>query len=313
MQTINPNQVNLYTISENELYQRIDNFLLRLLKKVPKSKIYRIIRKGEVRVNKKRIKPEYKLQIGDEVRIPPIKIEETNESINIPQQWMDVVQKSIIVEDENLIAINKPSSLGVHSGSHAPYGLIEILRHIRPDDNYLELVHRLDLETSGVVLIAKSRAVLQKLHHLLRDGHKIEKYYTALVKGKWQRGKQRLSHKLERQDNQAKKVKVSDEGKSSTSIFNPKKSFRDATLMEVQILTGRTHQIRTQLAHLKHPIVGDSMYGDTFINEKFAQKYGLKRLFLHASRIVFVLKGKKYEIRAPLSKKLHSIIKALNG
>ncbi|MBN2825732.1 MAG: hypothetical protein JXQ76_10430, partial [Campylobacterales bacterium] len=214
----NPNQVNIYTISDNELNQRIDNFLLRVLKKVPKSKIYRIIRKGEVRVNKKRIKPEYKLQIGDEVRIPPIKIEASMESVDMPQKWIDVVQKSIIVEDENLIAINKPSGLGVHSGSHAPYGLIEIIRHIRPESSYLELVHRLDLETSGVVLIAKSRAALQELHELLRDGHKIEKYYTTLIKGRWQGGKKRLTHKLQRQNNQAKKVKVSDEGKASISI-----------------------------------------------------------------------------------------------
>ena len=305
---INPNQVNLYTISENEFNQRIDNFLLRVLKKVPKSKIYRVIRKGEVRVNKKRIKPEYKLQIGDEVRIPPIKIEASIESVDIPKKWIDLIHKSIIVEDDNIIAINKPSGLGVHSGSHAPYGLIEILRQIRSDSSYLELVHRLDLETSGVVLIAKSRAVLQELHQLLRDGHKIEKYYTTLIKGKWQRGKQRLSHRLERQNNQAQKVKVSNEGKASTSIFNPKKSYRDTTLMEVQILTGRTHQIRTQLAYLKHPIIGDSMYGDKHINEKFAQKYGLRRLFLHASRMVFELKGKQYEMRAPLPKELNQVL-----
>ncbi|MEA2029361.1 MAG: RluA family pseudouridine synthase [Campylobacterota bacterium] len=309
---INPNQVNLYTISKNELGQRIDNFLLRVLKKVPKSKIYRIIRKGEVRVNKKRIKPEYKLQIGDVVRIPPIKIEETKESVDIPPKWIDSVKKSIIVEDDNLIAINKPSGLGVHSGSHASYGLIEIIRHIRSDDNYLELVHRLDLETSGVVLIAKSRVVLQELHELLRDGHKIEKYYTTLVKGRWKRGKQRLSHKLERQNNQAKKVNVSEEGKASTSIFEPKKYLKGSTLMEVQILTGRTHQIRTQLAHLKHPIIGDRMYGDKYTNEKFAQKYGLKRLFLHASRMVFILKGKKYEVGAALPQELYRILKNFN-
>jgi len=308
---INPNQVTLYPISENELNQRIDNFLLRVLKKVPKSKIYRIIRKGEVRVNKKRIKPEYKLQIGDAVRIPPIKLEESKESIDIPSKWIDVVKKSIIVEDEHIIAINKPSGLGVHSGSHAPYGLIEIIRHIRPDNSYLELVHRLDLETSGVVLIAKSRVVLQELHTLLRDGHKIEKYYTALVKGKWQGGKKRLTHKLQRQNNQAKKVNVSEEGKASTSIFEPKKYFKETTLMEVQILTGRTHQIRTQLSHLKHPILGDSMYGDKFINEKFAKRYQLNRLFLHASRIVFTLKGKKYEIKASLPQELLGLLKKL--
>jgi 23S rRNA pseudouridine955/2504/2580 synthase len=308
---INPNQVNLYTISKNELNQRIDNFLLRVLKKVPKSKIYRIIRKGEVRVNKKRIKPEYKLQVGDEVRIPPIKIEESKESVEIPQKWIDVIKKSIIVEDDNLIAVNKPSGLGVHSGSHAPYGLIEIVRYLRTDNSYLELVHRLDLETSGVVLIAKSRAVLQELHQLLRDGHKIEKYYTTLVKGRWTKGKQRLTHKLVREDNQAKKVKVSNEGKDSTSIFDPKKIYRDTTLMEVQILTGRTHQIRTQLAHLKHPIIGDSMYGDRELNERYARKYQLKRLFLHASRITFELKGQKYAIRASLPQELHDASKRL--
>jgi len=305
--TINPNQVNFYTISENELGQRIDNFLLRVLKKVPKSKIYRIIRKGEVRVNKKRIKPEYKLKMGDEVRIPPIKMEE-KESVDIPKKWIDAVQSSIILEDEKLIAINKPSGLGVHSGSHASYGLIEIIRYLRPDSSYMELVHRLDLETSGVVLIAKSRAVLQELHELLREGHKIEKYYTTLVYGRWQRGKQHLTHKLERQNNQAQKVKVSEEGKVSISIFNPKKIYKETTLMEVQILTGRTHQIRTQLAHLKHPIIGDNMYGDKKINEKYA----INRLFLHASRILFELQGTKYEIKAPLPKELDKILKALN-
>ena len=183
------NQVIFYTVTDNENAQRIDNFLLKYLKKIPKSRIYRIIRKGEVRVNKKRIKAKYKLQPGDEIRIPPIRLEESKPKAIIPQNLLDQIHSAILFEDAHLMAINKPSGLSVHSGSNTEFGLIEIVRKLRKDHGYLELVHRLDKETSGVILIAKSRQVLQELHELLRNGHQIQKHYIALVYGEWTRGK----------------------------------------------------------------------------------------------------------------------------
>jgi 23S rRNA pseudouridine955/2504/2580 synthase len=305
-------KVTLHTITENEAGQRIDNFLLRRLKGVPKSRIYRIIRKGEVRVNKKRIKAEYKLQLGDSLRIPPVQMEEKKPLSKAPDYLLKLVKKSIIFEDEHLIAVDKSSGLAVHGGSHSELGLIEILRQLRSDLPYLELVHRLDMETSGVLLIAKSRQMLQALHELFRDAHRIEKHYTALVAGEWRGGKQEVTDKLERKQDRDQKVQVSDEGKESTSIFTPIKHYKNATLMDVQILTGRMHQIRTQLAHLEHPIIGDTMYGDKKINSYFEKHYGSKRLFLHASSLSFEIEDKKYKFEAPLAKELQHTLIQLN-
>lgn len=312
-QTQKTQTVTFHTTTLNEAGQRIDNFLLRRLKGIPKTRIYRIIRKGEVRVNKKRIKPEYKLQHDDIVRIPPVKMEEKKTLPKAPDSLLKLVKKAIILEDEYLIAINKPSGLAVHGGSHAELGLIEILRQLRSDLSYLELAHRLDMETSGVLLIAKSREMLQNLHTLLRDAHKIEKRYTALVVGKWQGGERKITHKLERKQDRDQKVQVSKDGKTSTSIFTPIRYYKNATLMDIQILTGRMHQIRTQLAYLGHPIIGDEKYGDEKQNRYFDKHYGSKRLFLHASRISFEVGNKRYMFEAPLPTELQQVLYNLSG
>lgn len=301
-------QVTFHTISHNEAGQRIDNFLLRHLKGIPKTRIYRIIRKGEVRVNKKRTKPEYKLQLEDVVRIPPVTIEEKKEAPKAPDYLLKLVKNSILFDDEDLIVINKPSGLAVHGGSHSELGLIEVLRQLRSDLSYLELAHRLDRQTSGLLLIAKNRPMLQNLHTLLRDGHKIEKHYMTLVVGEWKGGKQKITHTLERKQDRDQKVQVSEEGKDSTSIFTPIEHYQGATLIDVQILTGRMHQIRTQLAHLGHPIIGDTMYGDQKKNRYFAKHYDSNRLFLHANRLSFKIGDKAYLFEAPLPEELAQVI-----
>ncbi|MDM5272719.1 RluA family pseudouridine synthase [Sulfurovum sp. zt1-1] len=304
-------KVTLHTITENEAGQRIDNFLLRHLKGIPKSRIYRIIRKGEVRVNKKRIKTEYKLQLNDIVRIPPVTLEEKKPLSKVPDHLLKLIEKAIYFEDEELILLNKPSGLAVHGGSHSELGLIEILRQLRSDLTYLELAHRLDMETSGVLLVAKSRKMLQELHTMLREAHQIEKHYTALVAGVWQGGQKKITHKLERQQDRSKKVQVSEEGKESTSIFTPLRHYKDATLMNVQILTGRMHQIRTQLAYIDHPIIGDDRYGDEKQNRYFAKHHHSTRLFLHANLVSFTLNGKTYTFKAPLADELQKVIDTL--
>ncbi|UFH59665.1 RluA family pseudouridine synthase [Sulfurovum mangrovi] len=304
-------KVTFHTITEHDAGQRIDNFLLRHLKGIPKTRIYRIIRKGEVRVNKKRIKPEYKLQSNDLVRIPPVTMEEKKPLPKAPDHLLKQIKKSILFEDEALIAVNKPSGISVHGGSHSELGLIEILRQLRSDLEYLELVHRLDMETSGILLIAKSRNMLQHLHTLLREAHQIEKHYTTLVSGEWQAGKQRITHTLERKQNRARKVQVSEEGKESTSIFTPLTHYKEATLMDVQILTGRMHQIRTQLAYLGHPIIGDEKYGEEKQNRYFAKQHHSTRLFLHASSLSFKIGDRAYAFEAPLAPELQTLLKSL--
>ncbi|MDD3592980.1 MAG: RluA family pseudouridine synthase [Sulfurovum sp.] len=308
---MNQTKVTLHTITENESGQRIDNFLLRQLKGIPKTRIYRILRKGEVRVNKKRTKPEHKLQPGDIVRIPPVVMEEKKPLSKAPDHLLRLVKEATLFEDETLIVLNKPGGLAVHGGSHAELGVIEILRQLRSELDYLELVHRLDRETSGLLLIAKSRKMLQALHTLLREAHRIEKHYTALVSGEWQGGTEKMTHTLERQQNRNQKVQVSREGKASTSIFTPIRHYKGATLMDVQILTGRMHQIRTQLAHLEHPIIGDTMYGDKKLNSYFGKHFGSKRLFLHASSLSFEIDGKTYHFEAPLPDELQKVLPGL--
>lgn len=305
-------KVTFHTITEHDAGQRIDNFLLRHLKGIPKTRIYRIIRKGEVRVNKKRIKPEYKLKNDDIVRIPPVTMEEKKPLPKAPDYLLKGIKKAILFEDETLIVLNKPSGIAVHGGSHAELGLIEILRQLRSELPYLELAHRLDRETSGLLLVAKSRQMLQTLHALFRDTHRIEKHYTALTSGEWREGQQRITHKLERKQERAKKVQVSEEGKESTSIFTPIKSYKEATLMDVQILTGRMHQIRTQLAYLGHPIIGDEKYGEEKINRYFAKYHHSKRLFLHARALHFEINGKDYKFEAPLPDELQAVVQTLS-
>ena len=297
------------TIDTNSVGQRIDNFLLREIKQAPRSYIYRILRKGEVRVNKKRAKPLLKLKDGDIVRIPPVFLDDQPEQVKAPDGILKMINDSIILEDDDLILINKPSGLAVHGGTGQKYGLIESFRQIRPDMSFVELVHRLDKETSGIVMLAKSRGVLIELHEMLKD-KKINKYYQTLALGKWHGGVQHVKNNLERQQGRQQKVKVVEENensKHSESIFYPIHCYKTEdnfySLLEVELLTGRMHQIRTQLADRGTPVMGDAQYGNFAENREAKKLFGLKRLFLHAFHLQFTLlsSGKTYDCKIPLA------------
>jgi len=308
------------TVDENHADQRIDNFLLREIKDAPRSYIYRILRKGEVRVNKKRAKPVLKLKIGDVVRIPPIFLEDKAKKIQAPDYVLKSIDASIILEDDDLILINKPSGLAVHGGTGQKYGLIESFRQLRPEMPFVELVHRLDKETSGIIILAKSRGVLIELHEMLKD-KKINKYYQTLSLGKWQGGVQHIKNNLQRQQGKKQKVKVIDDdsGKLSESIFYPIHCYKNNnqfySLLEVELLTGRMHQIRTQLADRGNPVLGDTQYGDFAENRQAKKGIGLKRLFLHAFHIQFTLtsSGKTYDHKIPLADDLKAVINRLTN
>ncbi len=298
------------TIDEGHEGQRIDNFLLSRLKGVPKSRIYRILRKGEVRVNKKRIKPTYRLQIGDIVRIPPVRMAETGEVIRAPQAFLACLEAAILYEDEQLIVINKPSGLAVHGGSGISVGVIEGFRQLRPDAPFLELVHRLDRDTSGCLMIAKKRSMLRALHALLRDGE-VTKTYCALVRGGWHGEERRVDARLQKNTLKSgeRLVRVHPDGKTALTTFYPMKRYRDATFVQIDLGTGRTHQIRVHAQHIKKPIAGDDKYGDQQFNEKMLGR-GLKRLFLHAQELRFIhpVAEVTLAVQAPLSDELQALL-----
>lgn len=306
--------VRFVTITEANEGQRIDNFLMGELKNVPRSYIYRILRKGEVRIDKKRAKPTRKLQIGESVRIPPMVLPEKKQSKQAPQQLLDQLEQAVLLEDDDLILINKPTGLAVHGGTGSPYGLIEAFRQLRPTLPFIELAHRLDKDTSGIVILAKNRKALLSLHDLFKSG-KIDKYYQTLVYGQWKSGKQHIRNTLVRERGRRQKVQVQDGGKIAESIFYPKRKFTDMTLMEVKLLTGRMHQIRTQLAELDFPVLGDTQYGNFSLNREVKKTIGLKRLFLHAFKVHFKLpiSGKTYQQEIPLAQDLQQVIANLNS
>jgi len=279
----------LITIDSAHDGQRIDNFLLAILKGVPKSHIYRLLRKGQFRVNKGRIKPVYRLKSGDIVRIPPINRPSTEDKLRPPKALCDRLEHSIIFEDDNLLVLNKPSGIAVHGGSGIEYGVIETMQQLRPDCKELALVHRLDRSTSGCLLLAKKRGVLLELHNLLRTGG-IRKHYFALMAGQWQGGTQHVDKALQknRQLSGERMVQIDDEGQSASSVFSPQQIFDDCTLMDIRIDTGRMHQIRVHATHLGHPVAGDDKYGDAEFN-RLMRKRGLKRMFLHARLLEFRL------------------------
>lgn len=274
----------LVQISEDAAGQRLDNFLLTRLKGVPKSHVYRLLRKGEVRVNKGRVKPDYRLAAGDVVRLPPVRRPEPGA---IPARGRSAgvrLETRILHEDERLIVLDKPSGIAVHGGSGLSHGVIEALRAARPEAPYLELVHRLDRETSGCLLIAKRRSMLRSLHELLREG-RVEKRYLALVKGRWELGQVRLEDRLRKSVRGGERLVTVDEGgKAAASIFRPVEIGSAASLLEVRIMTGRTHQIRVQAAEAGHPLAGDERYGDREYNRRM-KSLGLERLFLHAASV----------------------------
>ncbi|MCK5895411.1 MAG: RluA family pseudouridine synthase [Cocleimonas sp.] len=310
--SITKQAVRFVTVTEGHEGQRIDNFLMREIKNVPRSYVYRILRKGEVRVDKKRVKPTRKLQAGESVRIPPMVLAEKKQSKQAPASLLERLACAVLLEDDDLIFINKPSGLAVHSGTGSPYGLIEAFRQLRPTLPFVELAHRLDKETSGIVILAKNRKALLSLHELFKSGG-IDKYYQTLVAGQWTAGRQHVRNTLVRERGRKQKVQVQEGGKRAESIFYPRQTFADTTLMEVKLLTGRMHQIRTQLADKDFPVLGDSQYGHFALNRAFKKKVGLKRLFLHAFKVEFTLplSGTTYQQEIPLAEDLKQVLTAL--
>lgn len=282
--------VQLIEVAPELAGQRIDNFLRAQLKGVPKTLIYRILRKGEVRVNKGRIKPEYKLQAGDVVRVPPLRLAERDEPEPLAQGLLERLEAAIVYEDKALIVLNKPAGIAVHGGSGLNYGVIEAFRQLRPDAKDLELVHRLDRDTSGLLMIAKKRSMLRHLHEALR-GDGVDKRYMALVRGHWATAKKQVNAPLQKSNLRSgeRMVEVDGEGKEALTLFRVLRRFGDfATLVEAKPVTGRTHQIRVHAKHAGHSIAGDSKYGDDEFTREI-RELGGKRLFLHA-----------YELHVPL-------------
>ncbi|PML52014.1 RNA pseudouridine synthase [Vibrio sp. 10N.261.52.A1] len=291
--------------------QRIDNFLRNQLKNIPKSMIYRIVRKGEVRVNKKRIKAEYKLKAGDLVRIPPVTIEEKVEE-NVPSTKLNKVselEQCIIYEDDHMLILNKPSGTAVHGGSGLKFGAIEALRALRPEARFLELVHRIDRDTSGILLVAKKRSALRHLQAQFRE-KTVQKYYFALVMGEWKNSCKVVNAPLLKNEVNSI-VRVNPNGKASETRFKVLEKFKDATLIQASPITGRTHQIRVHTQYTGHPIAWDDRYGDRRF-DAYTGKVGLDRLFLHAANIKFTHPGseEKMDISAPMEARLE---KALTG
>ncbi|AFN78602.1 23S rRNA pseudouridine(955/2504/2580) synthase RluC [Stutzerimonas nitrititolerans] len=294
--------VQMLEVSPEFAGQRIDNFLRNQLKGVPKTLIYRILRKGEVRVNKGRIKPEYKLQAGDLVRVPPLRLAERDEPAPLAQGLLERLEAAIVYEDKALIVLNKPAGIAVHGGSGLSYGVIEALRQLRPDAKELELVHRLDRDTSGLLMVAKKRSMLRHLHQELR-GDGVDKRYMALVRGRWETGKKQVSAPLLKNTLRSgeRMVEVTDEGKEALTLFRVLRRFGDfATLVEARPVTGRTHQIRVHARHAGHAIAGDSKYGDEDFSREI-RELGGKRLFLHAYGLKVPLPdGGELNLEAPV-------------
>ena len=295
------------TIDAERSGQRLDNFLLATLKGVPRTHIYRIVRKGEIRINKGRRKADYRLQEGDVVRIPPVDVRAP--APKGPElTWLNEL---VLFEDDYLMVLDKPSGMAVHGGSSLSFGVIEALRTTRPLARYLELVHRLDRATSGCLMIAKRRSALRALQESLRSGE-FGKHYTALLYGQWQGGARTIDAPLLRTEGVERRVVVHATGKASVSHFAPKTVFREATLMDVRIETGRTHQVRVHAAHAGHPVIGDERYADMAQNAAW-RKRGLNRMFLHAARLSFPhpVTGAILQIEAPLPRDLVSLLEHL--
>ncbi len=282
-------KVQFVEISADHAGQRIDNYLMCQLKGVPRSLVYRIVRKGEVRVNKGRIKPEYRLKEGDMVRIPPVRQAEKKAPGKAPDKLLQQIESRILFEDKRIMVLNKPSGLAVHGGSGLSFGLIEVLRELRPNDNQLELVHRLDRDTSGCLIIAKKRSALRRLHEQLREGT-MDKRYMTLVKGKWKGRSKWVDAPLLKNviKSGERLVFVDSKGKDARTQFVPYSVGDVASLMSVKLDTGRTHQIRVHAQYIGFPIAGDDKYGDDEFNRQLKSK-GLKRLFLHAFSLKFHL------------------------
>jgi len=305
--------VKFIPIDDDRAGQRIDNFLMTQLKGAPKSLIYRIVRKGEVRVNKGRIKPDYKLKTGDLVRVPPVKLPAPNAPPAVGKGLEKQLREAILYESVGLLIINKPHGLAVHGGSGINLGLIESLRQLYPNERSLELVHRLDRDTSGCIMVAKKRSTLRAIHAQLREGG-IDKVYQALVIGGWPRSCQKVDAPLMKNVVQSgeRMVRVAQDGKRCITSYRVLQNFGQFTLIEAKPITGRTHQIRVHCQHMGHPIVGDPKYGLDDVN-LIQRQLGLNRLFLHAAqlRLVDPSTDKKIDVRAPLDQRLQSAVDRL--
>ena len=304
--------VKFVEITADQAGQRIDNFLLANLKGVPKSRIYRILRKGEVRVNGSRIKPEYKLRGGDRVRIPPVRVAERPVPVGPSPKLQRLLEESILYEDSSLLVLDKPSGLAVHGGSGINLGLIEALRATRPSYSFLELVHRLDRETSGCLIVAKKRSALRYLQDEMR-ARNVVKVYQTLVVGRWPKGMKRIDMPLLKKEvaSGERVVKIHPDGKRSLTHFAVLQRFDNTTLMQATLGTGRTHQIRVHSKYAGCPLAGDDKYGDDQSN-RATKALGLKRMFLHAVKLEFKgPDGKKIRVEAPLPDELVSVLSSL--
>ncbi|MGB5261437.1 MAG: 23S rRNA pseudouridine(955/2504/2580) synthase RluC [Gammaproteobacteria bacterium] len=306
-------KVRQVSVTADEAGQRIDNFLARHLKGVPRSHIYRILRRGEVRVNSGRIKAQYKVCAGDTVRIPPVRVASAGalRAVRVPAGGL---AGFILFENPHCLVLNKPAGMAVHGGSGISQGVIEVLRAERPAAPYLELAHRLDRDTSGCLVIAKRRSFLRALHEQLRSGA-VEKYYLALVAGEWGGGVRTVEAPLRKNTLQGGEriVRVDAAGKTAMTVFRPVDRFRGATLVEAVLHTGRTHQIRVHAAHIGHPLAGDAKYGDRIFNTAMREA-GLRRMFLHAHRVVFDDPGGEVvDISVPLDDGLKAVLDQLES
>lgn len=294
-------QVKYYEIDENNDGQRVDNYLLSVLKGVPKSRIYNLLRKGEIRVNKKRVKPNTRVYSGDVVRVAPIVISESIEVGAVPDALLKTIESRIVYESADLIVVNKPTGLAVHGGSGISFGLIEVVRQLRKEEKGIELVHRLDRDTSGLIMIAKKKKVLKQLHADLREKNNIKKTYQALVFGQWPKRKLQVNVPLLKNELKSGEriVRVHTDGKDSLTRFKVLRQFEGYSLIECEPVTGRTHQIRVHTLHAGHSIVGDDKYSPDSLNAE-AKGLGISRLCLHAIKLDFVLNGVRLVLEAPL-------------
>ena len=290
-------------IGEESEAQRIDNFLLRQLKGVPKSHVYRVLRSGQVRVNSGRVKPDYRLQVGDRVRIPPVRVSEGRPP---PARPLDL---PVVFEDASLLVIDKPSGIAVHGGSGVSFGVIESLRAARPQAKVLELAHRLDRDTSGLLILCKRRSALVELHRMLREGE-VRKIYLAVVKGALAQKTLELRESLHKHVTASgeRRVSVQADGRSALTRVTRLKSSEEFSLLQVELMTGRTHQIRVHLAHAGHPVIGDDKYGDFALNRALKQ-----RLLLHAAKLSFrhPLGGEPVKLESPLPAEMKAFLEKM--
>lgn len=294
------------TVTEQHAGRRIDNVLSSHYRDVPRGRIYQMIRKGEVRVNSKRVKQDYRLQLADAIRLPPVFKNVAPKKPAPPAGLLEELAERIIYQDTGMLVLNKPAGLAVHSGSRQSFGIIDAMRELLPEEEHLELVHRLDKETSGCLLLAKNHPVLRELQEIFRR-KRVHKEYLALLKGPLQKKQLEVDLRLARAGSQTgdRSVKVSGEGKVSRTLFIRQRNYSNSSLVRAVIETGRTHQIRAHAAHIGHPVAGDRKYGDYEFNRKM-KKEGLKRMFLHAETITLPLAGKqkKFTISASLPDEL---------